>query len=122
STNSAQNGASKGPLSDRCPWRSSGDVAASTNLITQRSLVQIQPPQPPVGKQPPGAPQDAVALCAAADLGPPLAGEGWTRHDHQVSIEVLEDLELGALGISPQQVIQSLQLAHDPRGVHPGRG
>src|SRR5262245_28782944 len=47
STNSAQNGASKGPLSDRCPWRSSGDVAASTNLITQRSLVQIQPPQPP---------------------------------------------------------------------------
>ena len=31
---------------DRSYWGSLGDVAASTRLITQRSLVQIQPPQP----------------------------------------------------------------------------
>src|SRR5437879_5330892 len=33
-------------LSDRFHWAASGDVAASISLITQRSLVQIQPPQP----------------------------------------------------------------------------
>ena len=38
--------ASSKDLSDRCHWGSSADVAASTRLITQRSLVQIQPPQP----------------------------------------------------------------------------
>ena len=57
----------------------------------------------------------------AADLGPPLSAEGWPRRDHQVSVEVLEDLDLGTLGIPPQQVVQPLELAHDPRGVHPGR-
>src|SRR2546426_8666403 len=43
-------GSQSGPfaerLSDRSRWGSLGDVAASTRLITQRSLVQIQPPQP----------------------------------------------------------------------------
>jgi hypothetical protein len=37
-----------------------------------RSLVQIQPPQPPAGKQP----QEALGSCAAADLGAPVAGGG----------------------------------------------
>ena len=30
-------------------------------------------------------------------------------------------VDLGALGISPQQIIQPLKLAHNPRRVHPGR-
>jgi hypothetical protein len=33
-------------LTDRCHRGSSGDVDPSTSLITQRSLVQIQPAQP----------------------------------------------------------------------------
>jgi len=35
-----------GGLSDRSHWRSLGPVGVSTSLITQRSLVQIQLPQP----------------------------------------------------------------------------
>jgi hypothetical protein len=62
-----------------------------------------------------------VGFCAAADLSPPLAGGGRPRHDHQVSVEMLQDLDLGALGISPPQRIQSLQFGHDPRRVEPGR-
>ena len=37
---------SAGELNDRSHWGSLGDVAASTSLITQRSSVQIRPPQP----------------------------------------------------------------------------
>ena len=37
---------SAGELNDRCHWRPLGDVAASSSLITQRSSVQIRPPQP----------------------------------------------------------------------------
>ena len=33
-------------VSDRCRWGSLGDVRPSTRLITQRSSVQIRPPQP----------------------------------------------------------------------------
>jgi hypothetical protein len=50
-------------------------------------------------------PQEAVAFCASAELGPPLAGARRPGHDHQVSVEVLQDLDLGALGIPPQQSI-----------------
>jgi hypothetical protein len=42
----AKRGASSEALGDRPCWGSLGDVAPSTRLITQRSLVQIQAPQP----------------------------------------------------------------------------
>src|SRR5258705_12160670 len=34
---------------------------------------------------------------------------------------MLQDLDLGALGIPPQQRIQPFQFGHDPRGVYPRR-
>ena len=34
---------------------------------------------------------------------------------------MLQDLDLGALGIPPQQLVQPFQFGHDPRGVHPRR-
>jgi hypothetical protein len=47
-----------------------------------------------------------VAFCAATDLGPVLASIGRQRDDHQVPIEMLQDLDLGALSILPQRRIQ----------------
>jgi hypothetical protein len=55
-----------------------------------------------VGKQPPDPPQEAVGFCAAADLGAPVAAGGRPRRNHQVSIQVLQDLDLGALRILPE--------------------
>jgi hypothetical protein len=51
----------------------------------------------PVG-EPLLIPQEAVGFCAAADLGPPLAGAPRPGHDHQISVEVLQDLDLGRWG------------------------
>src|SRR6266699_7038918 len=49
----SKRGRSAGGLSDRSGWGSLGDVAASTRLITQRSLVQIQPPATTKNQGPP---------------------------------------------------------------------
>jgi len=49
-TQQAPTGTKTGPsarsTNDRCHWGWLGAVAASTSLITQRSSVQIRPPQP----------------------------------------------------------------------------
>ena len=54
------------------------------------NIGECRPPQSPVGKQPPG-PSGGVTFFAASDLGPPLAGDGRPRHDHQVSVEMLQN-------------------------------
>ena len=50
SPNRSQKRGPWGELNDRCHWGSLEDVGPSTRLITQRSLVQIQPPQPTEGR------------------------------------------------------------------------
>ena len=41
----AKDGPSPGELNDRCHWGPLGGMGASTRLITQRSSIQIRPPQ-----------------------------------------------------------------------------
>ena len=48
---------------------------------------------------------------ATSDPGVPLTGHRRSRHNLQVSLQVLQDLGLGTLRIPPKQLIQSLQLA-----------
>src|SRR5215472_15393088 len=64
----------------------------------------------------------SVAFRAATYLSPPLAGSRRPWDDHQVPIEMLQDLDLRPLRIPPQQRIQPFQFGHDPRGVYPRRG
>lgn len=51
-------------------------------------------------------------LQATSDLGPPLAGGGRLGHDHQISVEVFRDLDLGALRHSNTSSRSSFGMTH----------
>src|SRR5882762_5453155 len=76
--------ASTGRSRDRLYWGSLGDVAASTRLITQRSLVQIQPPQPRKSR-------------ASGEIREPLA----RRSQHRVSTPNLPSPSAGLSAPDP---------------------
>jgi hypothetical protein len=66
--------------------------------------------------------REAACFHPPDDLRPARARDRGPRVDPELPVEVLGDLDLRPGHVAPEQSVEALELAQDPRAVNAGRG